>query len=57
MNTGFFPPTETELEEIIFNLQKQLENERYRDKWEELEEKLEEKEKQLQELIIKSNTL
>lgn len=53
----FFPPTQQELEEMIFTLTKKLEDERYRDEWEDLAEQLKEKEKQLQELIIKDNAL
>lgn len=45
-----FPPTQQELEEMIFELTKKLENERYRDEWQELAEKREELEKQLEEL-------
>lgn len=47
-----FPPTQQELEEMIFELTKKLEDERYRDEWPELAEKREELEKQLK---IKSN--
>lgn len=46
----FLPPTEQELEEMIYTLQKQLEDERYRDEWKELHEELKEKEKQLEQL-------
>lgn len=53
----FFPPTQQELEEMIFTLTKKLEDERYRDEWEDLAEQLKEKEQQLQELIIKDNAL
>lgn len=45
-----FPPTQQELEEMIFELTKKLENERYRDEWPELAEKREELEKQLEEI-------
>lgn len=45
-----FPPTQQELEEMIFELTKKLENERYRDEWQELAEKREEIEIQLEEL-------
>lgn len=57
MNTEFFPPTETELEEIIYELQRKLEDDRYKNKWPELAEELDEKENQLKELIIKNNIL
>jgi len=52
-----FPPTQQELEEMIYTLTKKLENEKYQDEWEDLAEQLKEKEKQLQELIIKDNAL
>lgn len=52
-----FPPTQQELEEMIFELTKKLENEKYQDEWEDLAEKREELEKRLQELIIKDNAL
>ncbi len=52
-----FPPTQQELEEMIYELTKKLENEKYQDQWEDLAEKREELEKRLQELIIKDNTL
>ncbi len=45
-----FPPTQAELEEMIYTLQKKLEDEKYRDEWHELHEELQEKEKQLDEL-------
>lgn len=45
-----FPPTQQELEEMIFELTKKLENECYRDEWQELAEKREELEKQLEEI-------
>lgn len=57
MNNEFFPPTETELEEMIFILKKKLENEKYSDDWEELAEELEKKEEQLQQLILLNNIL
>lgn len=50
MMTEMFPPTEQELEEMIYTLQKKLEDERYRDEWPELHEELKEKERQLEEL-------
>lgn len=50
MINEIFPPTEQELEEMIYTLQKQLEDERYRDEWKELHEELKEKEKQLEQL-------
>lgn len=53
----FFPPTQQELEEMIYTLTKKLEDERYGEEWEELAEQLKEKEKQLEELIIKDNAL
>ncbi len=46
----FFPPTQQELEEMIYELTKKLENEKYQDEWEDLAEKREELEKQLEEL-------
>lgn len=46
-----FPPTVAELEEMIFVLIKKLEDEKYRDDWEELAEELKEKEKQLEQLL------
>lgn len=52
-----FPPTQQELEEMIYTLSKKLEDERYSDEWEDLAEQLKEKEQQLQELIIKDNAL
>lgn len=54
---SFFPPTEQELEEIIYKLKSILENEEHRDLWKEANELLKEKEKELQELIIKNNAL
>lgn len=53
----FFPPTQEELEEMIYTLTKKLEDEPYRDEWEDLAEQMKEKEQQLQELIIKDNAL
>lgn len=53
----FFPPTQQELEEMIYTLSKKLEDDRYSDEWEDLAEQLKEKEQQLQELIIKDNAL
>lgn len=55
MTTEFFPPTQQELEEIINILQKKLEDERFKDEWEELNEELKEKENQLNELLEKQN--
>lgn len=52
-----FPPTQQELEEMIYELTKKLENEKHQDEWEDLAEKREELEKRLQELIIKDNAL
>jgi hypothetical protein len=57
MNTDLFPPTETELEEIIFILKKKLEDERYKKEWEEIADLLEEKENQLKQLTIKNFTI
>ena len=57
MTNEFFPPTETELEEMIFILKKKLENEKYSDEWDELAEELEKKEEQLQQLILLNNIL
>ncbi|SDE73409.1 hypothetical protein [Riemerella columbipharyngis] len=57
MNLEIFPPTEQELEEMIYNLTRKLEDERYRDEWEEIAEALEEKEQQLKEITIKNNTI
>ncbi len=57
MTNEFFPPTETELEEMIFILKKKLENEKYSDEWDELAEELETKEEQLQQLILLNNIL
>lgn len=57
MTNEFFPPTETELEEMIFILKKKLENEKYSDEWEELAEELEKREEQLQQLILLNNIL
>lgn len=45
-----FPPTQQELEEMIYELTKKLEDERYKDEWPEYAEKREELEKQLEEL-------
>lgn len=50
MINEIFPPTEQELEEMIYTLTKKLEDERYRDEWKELHEELKEKEKQLEQL-------
>lgn len=50
MTTEFFPPTEQELEEMMFILQKKLESEKYRDQWQELHQQLEEIELQLSNL-------
>lgn len=50
MINEIFPPTEQELEEMIYTLQKKLEDERYRDEWKELHEELKEKERQLEQL-------
>lgn len=57
MTNEFFPPTETELEEMIYILKKKLEDERYSDEWDELAECLEKKEEQLQQLILLNNIL
>lgn len=46
-----FPPTQQELEEMIYELTKKLEDERYREEWQELAEKREELEKQLENLL------
>ncbi len=53
ISTEFFPPTEQELEEMIFTLQKKLENPKYQDEWEELAEELKAKEEQLEQLKSK----
>lgn len=45
-----FPSTQQELEEMIYELTKKLEDERYKDEWTEYAEKREELEKQLEEL-------
>lgn len=45
-----FPPTQQELEEMIYELTKKLEDERYKDEWPEYAEKREELEKQLEEI-------
>lgn len=55
MTNEMFPPTQEELEKVIDTLQKQLEDERYRDEWQELHEELKEKERQLEELKNKDN--
>ena len=57
MTNEFFPPTETELEEMIFILKKKLENEKYSDEWDKLAEELEKREEQLQQLILLNNIL
>lgn len=57
MTNEFFPPTETELEEMIFQLNKKLEDEHYREDWPDLAEQLAEKKEQLRQLIIKNNAL
>ncbi|MDO4763861.1 MAG: hypothetical protein Q4A00_05715 [Flavobacteriaceae bacterium] len=46
----FFPPSEQELEEMIYTLTKQLEDEAYRDQWQELSEQREELERQLEQI-------
>ncbi len=56
-NEEFFPPTEKELERIIKILKFRLEDNSYRDEWEEISEKLKEKEDQLKNLIIQNNAL
>lgn len=53
----FFPPTQEELEEIIKELKKKLEDERYSDEWKELADVLKQKEEQLRQLIIKDNVI
>lgn len=50
MMTEMFPPTQEELEKMIYTLSKKLEDERYRDEWQELHEELKEKERQLEQL-------
>lgn len=44
-----FPPSQQELEEMIYTVTKKLEDERYRDEWPELSEQLKELEQQLEE--------
>lgn len=53
----FFPPTQEELEEIIKELKKKLEDERYSDEWKELADVLKQKEEQLRQTIIKDNVI
>lgn len=52
-----FPPSEVELNKIIAELKRRLENERYEDEWKSLDEELKKREQQLKELIIKNNAL
>lgn len=52
----FFPPTQEELEEIIKELKKKLEDDKYSDKYKKLANALKQKE-QLRQLIIKDNTI
>lgn len=55
MNTEFFPPTQTELEEMIFILQNKLQDDHYSEEWEDLAEELKEKEQQLENLKSQQN--
>lgn len=52
-----FPPTQEELEEMIKELKKKLEDDKYSDEWKELNELLKKKEEQLRQLIIKDNAI
>ncbi|WP_165826554.1 hypothetical protein [Chryseobacterium oncorhynchi] len=52
-----FPPTVEELEKIIANLKAMLADEKHQDQWIRINSELIEKQKQLQEIIIKDNTL
>lgn len=47
----FFPPTESELIQIIKALKEMLENDAYRDEWLRMSEELKHREQQLNELI------
>ena len=57
MTNEFFPPTEEELEAMIAELKKQLEDEKYQDQWQELYRTLEERQNQLKNLTIINNAL
>ena len=57
MNSEFFPPTETELEEMIQQTQKEMENAENRAEYDKLHDKLKELREQKRQLLIKNNAL
>ena len=57
MNEEFFPPTEDELEEIIKELKARLEDKKHEENWIKIHDELLYRQKQLQEIIIKNNSL
>ena len=57
MNSEFFQPTETELEEMIQQTQKEMENAENRAEYDKLHDKLKELREQKRQLLIKNLSL
>ncbi|MFX1793029.1 hypothetical protein JZ905_09500 [Riemerella anatipestifer] len=53
----FFPPSEEELNEIIAELKRRLEDESYEEEWVKIHEELLFRQRQLKETIIKNNAI
>lgn len=52
-----FPPTETELEQMIATLKSQLEDPLFEDDWKTIYQELEERQNQLKQLTIQNYTI
>lgn len=57
MTNEFFPPTESELEQMIQTLKAQLEDDKYQEDWIKIHDELMILQKQLQQLTIENNAL
>ena len=57
MNFEIFPPTESELDQMILDVQKEMESAKNQLDYDQLHDKLKELRKQRQELIISNNAL
>ena len=57
MTNEFFPPTESELEQMIQTLKAQLEDDKYQEAWIKIHDELMILQKQLQQLTIENNAL
>lgn len=57
MSNEFFPPTESELEQMIQELKKKLEDDKYQENWVKIHDEKQILEKQLQQLTIQNNTI